>query len=263
MLQTLLVASSRWLIPDMKVNLAFANLSLDHAMALTENFSSVAREVKQKIGEANEALRRKNQARDAAAYFINVSLNKSTEASKAMSQMADPSSSVSADYVANLTSSAKAAAAKAGELSDRQVQAEIKHKAATIDSEALARKEYFIAKEIAVELQNVLTRVARAMDDDATEVNSTLGFFNSSIRRSMEAAAFEHHLAGLHPMMVNISISGENFTKAMRVLEEAGIDIRGIQASSLQITAASNQTEAKSGNVTVNVTVESGDEVQA
>eukprot|EP00930_Biecheleria_cincta_P018297 TRINITY_DN1429_c0_g1_i4.p1 TRINITY_DN1429_c0_g1~~TRINITY_DN1429_c0_g1_i4.p1 ORF type:complete len:770 (+),score=162.17 TRINITY_DN1429_c0_g1_i4:107-2416(+) len=250
---------SRWLIPDMKVNLAFANLSLDRAMALTDNLSNVAQAAKQKIGEANKALREKDQARDSAAYFVNMSLKKSAEASKAMTLMADPDSNVSAEYVANLTSSAKAAAAKAGELSDRQVQAEIKHKAATIDSEALARKEYFIAKEIAIELQNVLTRVSQALDDDATEVNRTLGFFNSSVRRSMEDALVDQQ-AGLYPVRINISITGDNFTKAMRVLEKAGIDIQGIQASLLQISAASNQTEAKPGNVTVNVTIDNGDE---
>jgi len=251
---------SRWIIPDMKMNLAFANLSLDRAMSLTENLSDAAHAAKQKIGEANEALKRKSQARDAAAYFINVSLNESAEASKAMTLMSDPGSNVSADYVANLTSSAKAAAAKAGELSERQVQAEIEHKAATIESQALATKEYLIARAIAVELQSVLTRVARSLDGDATEVNRTLGFFNSSVRRSMEDALKDHRAPGLFPTTVNISIAGDNFTKAMRVLEKAGIDVQGIQASLLQIAAASNRTEAKPGNVTVNITVESGNE---
>jgi len=247
---------SRWIIPDMKVNLAFANVSLDRVMALTENFSNIAHAAKQKIGEANKALKRKDQARDAAAYFINVSLNESAEASKAMTMMSDPGSNLSADYVANLTSSAKVAAATAGELSDSQVQAEIEHKAATIEGEALATKQYFIAREIAVELQSVLTRVAQALDDDAVEVNRTLGFFNSSVRRSMEDA-LEDHRAGLFPVTVGINIAGDNFTKAMKVLKKAGIDVQGIKASLLQIAAASNRTEAKPGNVTANVTIES------
>lgn len=251
--------SSRLLVSDMKLNLAFANISLDHVMALSGNFSDVALATKLKIQEANEALKRKDQARDSAAYFINVSLNESAAAAKAMTMMADPDSNMTADYVAHLTSSAKAAVEKAGELSEQQVQAEMEHKTAMSDSKALAMKEYFLAREMAGELQDVLTRVARALDDDATEINRTLGFFNSSVLRAMDDALKDHQ-AGMFPITVNISIPGDNFSKAMKVLEKAGIDIQGIQAGLLQIDVASGRTEAKPGNVTVNVTVEGGDE---
>lgn len=168
-------------------------------------------------------------------------------------------SNMTADYVAHLTSSAKAAVEKAGELSEQQVQAEMEHKTAMSDSKALAMKEYFLAREMAGELQDVLTRVARALDDDATEINRTLGFFNSSVLRAMDDALKDHQ-AGMFPITVNISIPGDNFSKAMKVLEKAGIDIQGIQAGLLQIDVASGRTEAKPGNVTVNVTVEGGDE---
>jgi len=250
--------SSRLLVSDMKLNLAFANISLDHVIALSGNFSDVALATKLKIQEANEALKRKDQARDSAAYFINVSLNESAAAAKAMTMMADPDSNMTADYVAHLTSSAKAAVEKAGELSEQQVQAEMEHKTAMSDSKALAMKEYFLAREMAGELQDVLTRVARALDDDATEINRTLGF-NSSVLRAMDDALKDHQ-AGMFPITVNISIPGDNFSKAMKVLEKAGIDIQGIQAGLLQIDVASGRTEAKPGNVTVNVTVEGGDE---